>query len=282
LGTIGGTYLTLINQVRGVIDADTAGALTINTGSTTTANAGLIEATGAGGLTIASAITNTGTLLASGGMLSITGGLKNLTGTTLNDGLFEADANSTLSINASSQIVTDNATLILNGANSAIQGGAPLEATLTGIGKTGVLEVLGGRNWTSSLKLSNAGMLDLAGGTFTTASLSSSGKISGFGTLAATVTSTGTITVQSHSEFGRRAPDQPLRLDSDRRCLQRRDKGRLATGEQCLDRDPGRDHRSCRRWRDRPIPEHGDIDAGHPGRQPGHHRIGRIAADHRR
>ena len=174
----------------------------------------------------------------------------------------------TLTFNATSQIVTDNATLILNGANSTIQGGAPIESTLTSIRKTGTLEVVGGRNWTSGLNLSNAGTLDLAGGLFATASLANSGKISGFGTLAATVTNSGTIAVQSRATLslvgGR--PDESLRHDADRRRLQRRDQGRAATSQQCLDRYAGRDHRLDRSGRHRPVPEHGDIDAGHLGR----------------
>ncbi|HZL00223.1 MAG TPA: hypothetical protein VFC47_09995, partial [Caulobacteraceae bacterium] len=71
-GQIGaGLGLTLVNQSAGVIDANnTSIALTIDTGSTAVANAGLIEATGAGGLTIQSAVANTGTLEASGGALT--------------------------------------------------------------------------------------------------------------------------------------------------------------------------------------------------------------------
>jgi hypothetical protein len=175
-GTIGGTYLTLINQAKGVIDANAAG-----------------------GLTIAGVTTNIGTVLAGGGAIAITGALTNLSGSTLTGGVFEADANSTLSFNATSNIATDNATLILNGVNSAIQGGAPLESTLIAIRKAGVLEILGGRNWTSSVSLSNAGTLNLGGGTFTTATLTNGGRISGFGALAATLTNTGTLAVQSHA-----------------------------------------------------------------------------------
>ncbi len=200
-GSIGGNGLGLINQAKGVIDANAAGALTIDTGSTTTANAGLIEATGAGGLTIASAITNTGTLAAAGGALAITGSLTNLSGTTLNGGVFEADANSTLSFNATTHIVTDNATLILNGANSVIQGSAPLESTLTTIGKAGALEILGDRNWTSSVSLSNAGTLDLGGGTFTAPGLSNTGKVSGFGVLATALTNSGTLAVAANQRL---------------------------------------------------------------------------------
>lgn len=156
------------------------------------------RATAAGGLTIASAITNTGTLAAAGGALSITGSVTNLSGTTLNGGVFESDANSTLSFNATTQVITDNATLILNGANSVIQGSAPLESTLTTIGKAGALEILGGRNWTSSVSLSNAGTLKLGGGTFTAPSLANSGTVSGFGVLATTLTNTGLVSVQAN------------------------------------------------------------------------------------
>lgn len=197
-GDIGQYGLTLINKAAGVINANAAAALTLDASSTTT-NAGLIEATGAGGLVAAGAITNSGTLLAKGGTLAITGALTNLAGSTLNGGVFEADANSTLSFTATTQIVTDNATLILSGATSVIQGSAPLESTLTSIRKAGTLEILGGRNWSSSVGLSNAGALILGGGAFTTASLTNIGRISGFGVLATTLTNTGTITVQSHS-----------------------------------------------------------------------------------
>jgi hypothetical protein len=194
-GYIGGAYLTVINQAKGVIDANAAGALTLSAGSTTTVNAGLIEATGAGGLTVAGAITNTGTLLAAGGTLAINGALTNLVGTTLTGGTLEAAAGSTLNLNSSAKIVTDDATLILSGANSVIQGAATVESTLTTIGKSGTLEILGGRNWTTTLAMSNAGTLDLGGGTFTAPSLSNTGVVSGFGVLATKLTNTGSLAV---------------------------------------------------------------------------------------
>ncbi len=147
-GNIGQYALTLINKAAGVIDANAAAALVLDASSTTT-NAGLIEATGAGGLVAAGAITNSGTMLANGGTLSISGALSNLSGTTLTGGVFQANANSTLSFGAGGQIATDNATLVLNGAGSVIKGTAALEATLKTIGKTGALEILGGRDFTS-------------------------------------------------------------------------------------------------------------------------------------
>ncbi len=72
-GALGGGQLTLVNDAGGTIDASLAAALTIDTGANTIVNAGLIEATGAGGLVIASAIDNTGTLLASHGNLTVDG-----------------------------------------------------------------------------------------------------------------------------------------------------------------------------------------------------------------
>ena len=46
-------------------------ALTINTGTSTIANAGIIEAAGAGGVSVLSAVNNTGRLIADGGALTV-------------------------------------------------------------------------------------------------------------------------------------------------------------------------------------------------------------------
>jgi hypothetical protein len=70
-GTIGDANVTLNNAGAGTIDATGTNALIINTGGHTITNAGLIEATAAGGLTIASTLTNSGTLSASGGSLTV-------------------------------------------------------------------------------------------------------------------------------------------------------------------------------------------------------------------
>ena len=72
-GTIGDTLTTLVNAAGATIDATGTDALVLNTGTHTIANDGLIEATGAGGLTIAGAVSNTGTLAAGGGTLSVLG-----------------------------------------------------------------------------------------------------------------------------------------------------------------------------------------------------------------
>ncbi len=68
-GTLGGGTLTLVNQAMGVIDANGATALIINTGANTITNAGTIEATGAGLASITNAVNNTGVLEAASGKL---------------------------------------------------------------------------------------------------------------------------------------------------------------------------------------------------------------------
>ncbi|MDQ2860406.1 MAG: hypothetical protein M3T55_06695 [Pseudomonadota bacterium] len=69
-GQLGDGKLNLINQAKGIIDANGGAALFLNTGTNTIMNAGLIEAVGAGGATIVSAIDNSGTLEAAGGVLT--------------------------------------------------------------------------------------------------------------------------------------------------------------------------------------------------------------------
>jgi hypothetical protein len=76
-GSIGqSASLVFDNGQGGVVNASTAAALTINTGTNRIGNAGTIEATGAGGLSILSNMQNDGKLIASGtGALSITSAL---------------------------------------------------------------------------------------------------------------------------------------------------------------------------------------------------------------
>jgi len=72
-GLLGNGKMSLLNEAAGTIDANDALALTINTGIRIVTNAGLIEATGAGGLTILSAVNNTGTLTTTKGVLAVDG-----------------------------------------------------------------------------------------------------------------------------------------------------------------------------------------------------------------
>jgi hypothetical protein len=87
-GAIGGGLMTLVNQSAGVINASGTNGLIIDTGANTIVNAGQIMASGAGGLTVQSAINNTGTIAALNGNVTVNGavtgaGVATVTGATL-------------------------------------------------------------------------------------------------------------------------------------------------------------------------------------------------------
>jgi large repetitive protein len=74
-GQLGAGQLTLVNQASGTINAASASALLVNTGTNAIGNAGVMEASASGGLNVngAGGVTNTGTLWANGNALSVTG-----------------------------------------------------------------------------------------------------------------------------------------------------------------------------------------------------------------
>jgi hypothetical protein len=72
-GVLGDAGLTLINAAGGVINGDKAAALVIKTGTNTIVNAGRMASSGAGGVTIMSAVDNTGVLAAANGDLTVEG-----------------------------------------------------------------------------------------------------------------------------------------------------------------------------------------------------------------
>jgi hypothetical protein len=72
-GDLGDGEMGLTNDAGGTIDAYLGAALTLNLGTNTLANAGLIEAAGTGGLVISGATDNTGTLEAIKGTLTVDG-----------------------------------------------------------------------------------------------------------------------------------------------------------------------------------------------------------------
>ena len=78
-GTIGDADLTLHNEQYGVIDANAADPLVIDTGDNTVHNAGLLEATNGGELTIESVLANAGTIAANGGTVNVTAAVVNPT-----------------------------------------------------------------------------------------------------------------------------------------------------------------------------------------------------------
>jgi len=126
----------------------------------------------------------------------------NLAGTTLTGGSYEAAAGSSIVLSNNDRIVTDNATIILSGAGSAIEAlnsstskQVTIDSTLTTIGTAGVLELLSNRNLTTTAAFSNAGLLQLGGGTFTAASLTDAAgsRLLGHGMVAAAIANSGTI-----------------------------------------------------------------------------------------
>ena len=72
-GQLGGGSMMLTNAAGGLIEADGVNALIIDTGANTVVNAGTIVAISAGGVTIESAVHNTGLLIAEGGNLTVNG-----------------------------------------------------------------------------------------------------------------------------------------------------------------------------------------------------------------
>ncbi|HZL01448.1 MAG TPA: hypothetical protein VFC47_16295, partial [Caulobacteraceae bacterium] len=72
-GQLGGGQMTLVNQAGGVIESYGPSLFTIDTGANTITNAGLFLATSAGGMTIASAVANSGHFAVNGGSLTVTG-----------------------------------------------------------------------------------------------------------------------------------------------------------------------------------------------------------------
>ncbi|MGI8841203.1 MAG: beta strand repeat-containing protein [Caulobacteraceae bacterium] len=74
-GQLGGGRMVLVNDAAGIIESTVATGLTIDTGTNTIVNSGLIRA-GRGDVTIESAIVNGGTLLADGGNLTVNGAVR--------------------------------------------------------------------------------------------------------------------------------------------------------------------------------------------------------------
>lgn len=142
-------------------------------------------------------------LINNGSVIATDGGRINaVSGATLTGGIYEADSSSIIDLGG--PITADAATAILNGAASTIEGYSAalgyevaIDSSLTSVAATGALEILGGRNWTSTKTITNAGTLDLGGGTFKSAALdnTATGTIAGYGTIVAKLTNDGVLSV---------------------------------------------------------------------------------------
>jgi hypothetical protein len=145
-GTVAGGF-ALLNL--GTISADVpGGTLSINTGT----------------------LTNQGTIFANNESLAIQSSvvLTNLTGGTLTGGVWESDGIGTLAFLTAS-LVTDAASITLNGTASAITSGkgvvTTIDNSLITVANSGTLSLLGGRNFQAATSLVVNGTLTLGGGT---------------------------------------------------------------------------------------------------------------------
>jgi hypothetical protein len=114
-GNLGNGQITLINQAGGVIEEDSQPAtLTIDTGSHTIVNAGLIEASPANSssLVVQSAVSNSGTLEGNGSSLVLNGNVTNA-------GSILANGTGTVSLQNG---VTSSGNIDANGGNIGIRG----------------------------------------------------------------------------------------------------------------------------------------------------------------
>jgi collagen type I/II/III/V/XI/XXIV/XXVII alpha len=164
-----GLTLTVSSTVAagGLLD----GSGTITGGGFLLLNLGTISADQPGGtLAInAATLTNQGTIFSNNELLNIGSSvvLTNLSGSTLTGGVWDVAGIGTLSV-LTGEILTDNATITLNGTAAALKSGTgtpvTIDNSLTTVGSSGVLNLLGGRSFHASNSLVVNGTLTMAGG----------------------------------------------------------------------------------------------------------------------
>lgn len=186
-GDIGAGALALSNA--GTINANGVHALTLDAGATPILNSGLLEATGAGGLVIHGSVTNTGTILAAGGSVSIAGGfgLGGLPGATVKGGAYGASGAGTLALPGAA-LTTDAATISLAGLGATITfGGTSVAASLLSVAAGGTLALSGGAVFGGGNVLRDAGLITLGGAALreTSVSVLAGGSLLGYGTISA-------------------------------------------------------------------------------------------------
>ncbi len=160
-GQLGAGQLTFTNGAAGVVDANAAAQLMLNTGTNTVTNAGLLEATaGGGGLAILSRVANTGTVAAAGAAVFLDSGSSIAGGTVAGTG-------------GSAVVVLYGNTGTLDGSGAAV--------TLTGtvsVNDNGTLDLLGAIHNTGTIQFNaNSYNTDLIAGSGTVA-------LTGGGTIA--------------------------------------------------------------------------------------------------
>lgn len=226
IGQAGG--LALVNQKKGVINANQAHPLYLDAPAGTT-NQGLIEATAGRTVFITTLFSNAGTLsVAKNSLIQITNTFSNFAGTTLTGGTYNVTGKLQF---PGANIATNAAHISLTGAASAITDLSNIDAlrSLANTTSVGALSLSSGRNLTTPGGYSNAGALTVGSGakfntpssytqtagtttvdgTLTAPSGTSiqAGKVFGKGTIASTVVSSGSVTAgDSLTKAGKLSP----------------------------------------------------------------------------
>jgi len=159
-------------------------------------SSGMIDGFG----TVGEAVSNTGALIALGGTLNVEeGSLSGYSGGTLSTVTLGAGAGATLQLMSNISIATLDGEIALSGSGATIQslnGSAEVtvQSTLKTIAASGVLEV--GDTYTSSNVISNAGTIQMGGGTLSTGLLTDSAgsNLYGDGTVASVFSDSGSVT----------------------------------------------------------------------------------------
>ena len=168
-------------------------------------NLGTYQKTGASTTLADVAFTNSGTVRVDAGIFRMQKAVTGASGTTLTGGTWIVNGSaggSTIDFETGTgltSLVTNAADLRLAGANSNITSGAGnagIEATLTTNAAAGALRIGSGRSYVATAgggAFSNAGLLDLSGGSFGATTLSNSGTVQGFGSVTVAISNTGTV-----------------------------------------------------------------------------------------
>ena len=203
-GGIGGGVGTggvsgLLNN--GTIQALNGKTLSLESGRYENSATGSFGAVGAGSNFVMNSDANL-TNLQGSGFLSLGNYISSTTGAASTLNLRGTGANSISTIGTGSP--GQDTVVTLSGANSAFNvlnfsSGAPttLDSTLTTVAQSGALRLLNNRGMTivaNSGTFSNAGFVDLGGGTFSANTFTNSGAVSGFGTVAVNIANTGSVT----------------------------------------------------------------------------------------
>jgi len=166
----------IINNPSGTL-FDIQNNLSFSCGSGTSPtinNAGtLYKSAGAGVATIAATLNNTGTVRALSGTLTLSGGIAQLSGNSLNGGAWEVGPNSSLNITAGGNILVNHGSITLNGSGSTFNKCDLLADN------EGLFNIIGGRNFTTVGNLANSGTVTVGSGS----DFEVSGALSGTGNL---------------------------------------------------------------------------------------------------